>query len=82
MEDDKLDDFGYWLGLPRIKRDGVKRNFHSPSQRREAYLDLYATDHPYPTWSLVAHALRMCGLPSQAGMVENTYIQGTQDMYR
>jgi hypothetical protein len=77
MKDDMLDILGYWLDLPRIKTDEVKRNFHSPSQRREAYLDLYATDHPCPSWSQVALALLVCGLHSQAVVVENTYVQGT-----
>jgi hypothetical protein len=77
MKDDGLDMLGILLGLPESKRDEVKRNFHSPSQRREAYLDLYATDNPCPSWSEVALALRGCGLPNQAGMVKNTYVQGT-----
>ena len=76
MKDDQLDTLGILLGLPSIKTDEIKRNFHSPSQRREAYLDLYATDCPIPTWSQVAQALRACGLFSQADMVENTYVQG------
>jgi hypothetical protein len=77
MKDDQLDILGSWLGLPEIKRDEVKRNFHSPSQRRVTYLDLYATDNPCPIWSEVALALRGCGLPSQADVVKNTYVQGT-----
>ena len=76
LKDDQLDALGFSLGLPWIKADEIKRNFHSPSQRREAYLDLYATDHPIPTWSQVAETLRWCGLPSQADMVENTYVHG------
>ena len=76
MKDDQLDRLGLRLDLPWIKRDEIRRNFHSPSQRREAYLDLYATDHPIPTWSVVAKALTDCGLPSQADMVINTYVQG------
>ena len=76
LKDDLLDLLGFLLDLPEIKADKIKKNFHSPSQRREAYLDLYATDHPIPTWSQVAGTLRTCGLPSQAGMVEKTYVQG------
>ncbi|MCG8620515.1 MAG: hypothetical protein MJE68_00765 [Proteobacteria bacterium] len=64
------------LDLPESKIADMKRDLHSLSQRREAYLDLYATDHPIPTWSQVAETLRWCGLPSQADMVENTYVHG------
>ena len=77
LKDDRLDLLGFYLDLPMIKTDEIKRNFHSPSQRREVYLDLYATDHPIPTWSRVALALRGCGFHSQAAMVKNTYVQGT-----
>jgi hypothetical protein len=77
MKDDMLDNLVFWLDLPGTKTDEVKRNFHSPTQRREAYLDLYATDHPCPNWSRVARALHVCGLHSQADVVKNTYFQGT-----
>ena len=77
LKDDELDNLGFRLDLPVVKTDEIERNFHSPSQRREAYLDLYTTDHPFPTWSWVFQALRVFGLDSQAGMVENTYVQGT-----
>ena len=76
MKDYMLALLGLQLRLPVIKRDEVKRNFHSPSQRREAYLDLYATDHPCPRWSQVAEALHGTYLSSRALMVENTYVQG------
>ena len=82
MEDDNVDGIGSWLGLPRIKREEVKRNYHSPSQRREAYLDLYAIDYPCPSWSQVAKALRYgAGLLSQADVVESTCVQGKISAY-
>ena len=68
------------LDLPPTKVSEVKRNLPSPSQRREAYLDLYATGHPCPSWRQVAEALRMVGLPHQAYTVESTYVQGTRIM--
>ena len=77
MVDYVLENLGFWLCLPYSKTNEVKRNFHCPSQRREAYFDLYATDHPCPSWSQVAEALRNgAGLYNQADMVENTYVQG------
>ena len=77
MEDGYVEPLGGYLGLPEIKTDEVKKNFHSPSQRREAYLDLYATDHPCPSWNQVALVLRHgAGLRSQADTIEKAYIQG------
>ena len=66
------------LDLPESKVAEMKRNLHSPSQRREAYLDLYATGHPCPTWRQVAKVLREVELPHQADTVESTYVQGTR----
>ena len=73
--DSKLDE---QLDLPHPKVAEMKRNLHSPSQRREVYLDLYATSHPCPSWRQVAMALRLFGLPHQADTVESTYVQGTR----
>ena len=66
------------LDLPRPKVAEMKRNLHSPSQRREAYLDLYATGHPCPSWRQVAKTLRQVELYHQADTVESTYVQGTR----
>ena len=66
------------LDLPRAKVAEMQRNLHRPSQRREAYLDLYATDHPCPSWRQVAGALREVYLDHQADTVESTYVQGRE----
>ena len=66
------------LDLPHPMVAEMKRNLCSPSQRREAYLDLYATGHPCPSWRQVAGALYGVGLPHQANTVESTYVQGTR----
>ena len=66
------------LDLPQSKAAEIKRNYHSPSQMREAYLDLYATGHPCPSWRHVAEVLRGFGLHHQADVVESTYVQGYQ----
>ena len=75
---DKLGGEGY-LGLPQSEIDRVQKDYQSPTQRKEAYLDLYVHQHPCPTWSLVAEILRWVSLPQQADLVENTYVKGTQD---
>ena len=77
-----VDNIGVWLELPASKREGVKGNYQSPTQRRDAYLDLYVSDHPYPSWKGVAEALRRVDLPRQAGVVERTYVQGTLSLHQ
>ena len=66
------------LDLPRAKVAEMQRNLHSPSQRKEAYLDLYATGHPCPSWRQVTMALRWVDLDHEADTVESTYVQGTR----
>ena len=51
-------------------------NYQNPAQRKEAYLDYYAHNHPAASWTWIAELLRRFGLPQQAAVVENTYIQG------
>ena len=65
------------LNLPKSKVIEIKRNYRSPSQRRDAYLDLYVTTHPCPSWRQVAEVLGDVGLFHQADVVESTYVQGT-----
>ena len=82
VEDGYVDDIRLWLDLPYSKTDEIKRNYQSPIQMREAYLDLYISDHPCPSWRQVAKALRnlsifYVGLGHQADEVERTYVQGS-----
>ena len=70
------EDIGDWLDLPKSKVDEIKTNYDSPFRRREAYLDLYATQHPCPSWKRVARSLRRFDLFRQANEVESTYVQG------
>ena len=66
-----------YLALPRSKVGEIIGNYHDPTQQRDAFLDLYTTYHPCPSWRIVAEALRGLNLPHQADVVERTYIQGT-----
>ena len=77
---EEVDGLGGWLGLPQSEIDRIQKDYQSPTQRKEAYLDLYVHQHPCPTWSKVARVLcyGMINLPQQADLVENTYVKGTQ----
>jgi hypothetical protein len=70
---------GYFLGLPQSEIDRILKDYQNPTQRKEAYLDLYVHQHPCPTWSWVADVLRSdwINLSQQADLVENTYVKGT-----
>ena len=65
------------LGLPKSEVDKINENYHNPTQRKEAYLDLYVHQHPCPSWEDVAWLLRYrLSLKQQVKLVENTYIKG------
>ena len=78
LDPEIVDELGGWLDLPQSEIDRIQKDYQSPTQRKEAYLDLYVHQHPCPTWSEVAEALRG-DLDQQAALVENTYVKGTQD---
>ena len=76
MQDWLVNLMGDYLDTPSPKRGEFKMNYQNPAQRKEAYLDYYVHNHPAASWTMIAEALRYYGLPQQAAVVENTYIQG------
>ena len=81
LDPEKVDELGgkCYLGLPQSEIDRIQKDYQSPTQRKEAYLDLYVHQHPCPTWGQVAEVLRhRVKLPQQADLAENTYVKGTQ----
>ena len=87
LDPEKVDELGggemNYLGLPQSEIDRIRKDYQSPTQRKEAYLDLYVHQHPCPTWGQVAGILSVpwIGLPNQADWVENTYVKGTQSTH-
>ena len=82
LDAEKVDELGgkRHLGLPQSEVARIQKIYQSPTQRKEAYLDLYVHQHPCPTWRLVAWVLHCkVDLHQQADFVENTYVKGTQD---
>ena len=72
---DKLGSKQY-LSLSQFEMDRIGKNYQSSTQRKEAYLDLYAHQHPCPTWIEIVGVLRWFNLHQSADLVENTYVKG------
>ena len=68
-----------FLDLPQSEIDRIQKDYQSPTQRKEAYIDLFVHQHPCPTWGQIANLLHRINLSQQADLVENTYVRGTQD---
>ena len=77
---DWLGHYNFGLSLPKSEVDKIKANYDDPSERKEAYLDLYVHQHPCPSWQQVVDVLRELpfNLDQQADFVESTYLKGTQ----
>ena len=73
---DWVDSIGRNLCLPEFKIRQIQRNYCNPVERKEAYLDLYAYDHPCPAWKDIAEILRLFNLSKQYDLVNETYIKG------
>ena len=66
------------LGLPQSAIDEIKSSYQNAERRKEAYLDTYANQHPWPSWRKVVGVLQWCDLDQQSDDVKNTYVQGEQ----
>ena len=69
-----------YLSLSLIEIDRIEKGYQSSTKRKEAYLDLYAHQHPCPSWIEIAGVLRWFNLHPSADLVENTYVKGKQAM--
>ena len=80
LDTEEVDKLGGYLNIPQSEIDRIQKDYQSPTQRKEACLDLYVHQHPCPTWNQVAMILHFgVNLRQQADLVENTYVKGTQD---
>ena len=79
MNDRYVDRMSVYLATPSSKSKEFLWNYRNPAQRKEIYLDYYVHNHPTASWVQIAETLRQYGLPRQAAVVENTYIQGIND---
>ena len=68
-----------YLDLPQSEVERIQKDYHSPNQRKEAYLDLYVHQHPCSLWTNINVILRNAYLHQQANLVENTHVKGTAD---
>ena len=51
------DRLGDWLGVPRLKRDEIKRQFSSVPQQVKAYINYFMEHDPVASWRAVIVAL-------------------------
>ena len=73
---------GQRLGLPQSLLHEIQMKYHSPTRRKEAYLDAYTNQHPWPSWRKVVDVLLWCDCDRESEDVKRIYVQGEQDSAR
>ena len=74
VDEEKWDLIGRKLRLPKSKRDKIKSDYESDSERKGEILKSYAVDHPYPNWLHVADLLRGLDYAKQANQISVKYL--------
>ena len=64
------------MNVPKSKLDMIMQEHSSELQRSHTCWEVYLTDHPYPTWKRVAHALYMQGHIEELEVVQKKYLKG------
>ena len=49
--------FGRWLNVPEPTLIEIHSQFRTDAEKKAAFLRVYATEHPEPTWEHVSDAL-------------------------
>ena len=75
--EDRWEDLGVWLNVPRSKRVEIRSLYQSAHHRMEAVVDYYVRYHPTPSWKGVAGALQRVNFHKQANLVTTNYVKGT-----
>ena len=82
------DTLGRYLNVPDLKREGIKRQCSSDSDRKHAVIEEFVNNHPAPSWRIVAEFLHKAQIKGSDGkyhfgkyngvlqMVKQEYING------
>ena len=64
-----------WLQIPSSKRDKLEQQYDS-RQRKRAYAVYFVTQHPSPSWRIVALALWYAEEHGALEVVQKLYLKG------
>ena len=65
-----------FLHIPDSKRNTIKRQYSSISQRRLQYCRYWLSDHPAPSWLVVADALYIRREHGALDVLQKFYLKG------
>ena len=61
IKDHLWKEFGRCVNIPESELDRIWSQYSSVRERKHAVIDLFISQHPAPSWTLVAHALYEIG---------------------
>ena len=61
MEDMLWEVFGLFVNIPPSELNRIKSQYSSDRKCKHAFIDLFISKHPAPSWTLVAHTLYEIG---------------------
>ena len=61
MEDEEWLEFGIYVNIPDSELDKINSQYASDRERKQAVSHSLISDHPAPSWDLVAYALYLTG---------------------
>jgi len=77
------DSLGYYLDVPALIRNEIKKKFSDDTQCKQTMLAKWRNHHPAPSWMLVANALYSISIDGKNGkyhkvlqLVKEKYLKG------
>ena len=71
-----LDHVATNLHIPGSKKNEIQRQYSSISQRRQQYCRYWLSDHPAPSWLVVADTLYRTGEYGALEVLQKFYLKG------
>lgn len=62
MDDECWETFSEYVYIPESVKEAIKTTYSNAKECKEALIDPFLTDHPSPSWLLIAKALYETGI--------------------
>ena len=76
--EERWEELGWNLGVRQSKRNEIRRNHQTSTDRIAALSNFYIKYYPTPSWQRIVSVLQSMGLPDLADVVTTKYVRGRQ----
>ena len=81
MSDDQWEGFGRCVNTPKSELERIKGQYTSDRECKQALIHSFISSHPAPSWSLVAWALYLTGLLTDADDSSHKALDRLQQLF-